>query len=113
MLPKPNRIRKGNEIKEIIRVKGKRTSSPLLSIYTAENKNNDYRLAVICSGKIGNAVKRNRMRRVIMDEFMKNSHKIGGNMDILVFPNQYEGDGKTIRTELNKCLTRNNASKHS
>ena len=48
-----------------------------------------------------------------MDEFMKNSHKIGGNMDILVFPNQYEGDGKAIRTELNKCLTRNNASKHS
>lgn len=46
--------------------RGKSQVHPVLVTYTMKNRTGTYRIGVTTSKKIGNAVKRNRARRVIM-----------------------------------------------
>ena len=86
MLPKKERIKKGSEIKEIIRSKTNSFSTPLLYLLAKENSGNHNRLAIICSKKLGKAVVRNKIRRVLMQAYLKNKHIIKKNNDIVIIP---------------------------
>ncbi len=63
--------------------KGKYFSSPILITYIIRNRLNSTRVGITASKKTGNAVKRNRSRRIIREAFrsLKNSVKSG--LDII------------------------------
>lgn len=52
-----------------IYTRGKSYVSPVLVTYVLKNRSNDVRIGITTSKKIGNAVKRNRSRRVIREAF--------------------------------------------
>lgn len=49
--------------------KGKSYVSPVLVTYVMKNRNNTVRIGITTSKKTGNAVKRNRSRRIIREAF--------------------------------------------
>jgi len=86
LLPKRQRIRRGIEIKQILKQKQIHFSSPLLSLSAIENSLAEPRLVVVCSKKIGSAVVRNRVRRVVTAAFASIWHNIGKKVDMVIVP---------------------------
>lgn len=66
MLPRAHRLRRSADIRQVRR-KGQRWSHPLLLLYAIENNRDSTRFAISASGRIGNAVVRNRARRRIRE----------------------------------------------
>ena len=62
-----------NKNKDFIRAysKGKSFVSPVLVIYVIKNREKNVRIGITASKKIGNAVQRNRARRVIRESVRK------------------------------------------
>ena len=63
--------------------KGKYISSPLLVTYILKNRCKSIRLGITTSKKIGNAVKRNRARRVLRAAYSSICEKLTGKFDIV------------------------------
>ena len=63
LLPREDRIRDEKTIRRIIRNKQIHRTSPLLELFAEPSDHN--RIIVICNRKVGSAVRRNRIRRVI------------------------------------------------
>lgn len=63
--------------------KGKSEASSCLVTYVAKNKLNESRVGITSGKKIGNAVKRNRARRVIRAAFSELEDKLNGSYDIV------------------------------
>lgn len=66
MLPRAHRLRRSADIRQVRR-KGQRWSHPLLLLFAIENNRDSTRFAISASGRIGNAVVRNRARRRIRE----------------------------------------------
>lgn len=66
MLPRAHRLRRSADIRRVRR-KGQRWSHPLLLLFAIENNQNSTRFAISASGRIGNAVVRNRVRRRVRE----------------------------------------------
>lgn len=86
MLPRAKRISREREIKQILKKKQLHFSSPLLYMVAEETSNPTPRVAVICSGRLGSAVVRNRTRRVVLAAVLRNWHKIKRGLNILIYP---------------------------
>jgi ribonuclease P protein component len=86
LLPKRERISRGSEIAAIRKRKQFHLTSPLLYIIGEENKLPYSRMAVICRAGIGNAVERNRTKRIITAAYANIRHKIDKNMNLLLMP---------------------------
>ena len=63
--------------------KGKSFQSPALVSYVMKNRAGICRIGITTSKKIGNAVERNRSRRVIRAAYREIEEKINGNYDIV------------------------------
>ena len=63
--------------------RGKSEASSCLVTYVAKNNLGESRVGITSGKKIGNAVKRNRARRVIRAAFSRNENKLKGNYDIV------------------------------
>ena len=63
--------------------KGKYASSPLLVTYVLKNKCGFNRVGITTSKKIGNAVKRNRARRILRASFAGLNENLAGNFDVV------------------------------
>ncbi len=63
--------------------KGKSFQSPALVSYVMKNRAGICRIGITTSKKIGNAVERNRARRVIRVAYRSLESKIDGNYDII------------------------------
>ena len=63
--------------------KGKSFQSPALVSYVMKNRAGICRVGITTSKKIGNAVERNRARRVIRVAYNNLENKINGNYDIV------------------------------
>lgn len=63
--------------------KGKYFSSPLLITYIIKNRLNSTRVGITTSKKTGNAVKRNRSRRIIREAFKALRIKVKSGFDII------------------------------
>lgn len=62
---KSGRLRKNSEF--IATMKGKRLSTDGLSLFYRQNGANDFRVGISVGKKLGNAVRRNRLRRRLRD----------------------------------------------
>ena len=63
--------------------KGKSFQAPALVSYVMKNRAGICRIGITTSKKIGNAVERNRSRRVIRVAYSNIENKINGNYDII------------------------------
>lgn len=63
--------------------KGKSFVSPVLVIYVIKNRAKNIRIGITASKKIGNAVERNRAKRVIKESFRKIFPLLSGNFDLV------------------------------
>lgn len=96
--------------KEFQRVynKGKYSASALLVVYVLPNRFNVTRIGITTSKKVGNAVKRNRIRRLIKENLRILSDRVISGIDLVVVARKAEEDlsldiiGKELRYLLNK-----------
>ncbi|OGB88208.1 ribonuclease P protein component [candidate division WOR-1 bacterium RIFCSPLOWO2_02_FULL_46_20] len=108
LLPKPERLSKASEIKATLKTRQYFSSTPLLSLVARDNARACSRLVVVTPKKLGNACKRNRIRRVICAAYCEIRHKIAKNIDLVVFPERPADDPSLAksRKELHNCLIR-------
>lgn len=64
---------------------GKTRVSPLLVSYVAKNRGSSFRVGVTTSKKTGNAVRRNRSRRIILESFRQLYPEMNGTPVDIVF----------------------------
>ncbi len=76
-------LRRNQEFRRVY-TKGKYFSSSSLVTYALRNRLGFLRLGITTSKKIGNAVKRNRARRVIRVAYRMLKQKLSGNFDVVV-----------------------------
>lgn len=113
MLPKNERLSRDKDIRETIRGKQYTVKTPLLYLTARDNSLTVSRLVVAAPKRLGKAVTRNRLRRIIVNAYSKNKHKLGKNIDIVIIPGN-EAVGKTTQelgTAINhaiKCLNYEN-----
>ena len=63
--------------------RGKSYTNPALVMYVRKNRAGSCRIGITASKKIGNAVQRNRARRVIREAFRQVNLPLRGNFDIV------------------------------
>jgi ribonuclease P protein component len=103
LLPKRQRIVDDKEIKDIIRGKEIYERTPTLNITARKSSNN--RFLAICTKKLGNSVKRNRIKRVLCPIFSENSKNMSKNLDIII--NIRQGENETnIKAELRRFMAK-------
>ncbi len=79
--------------------KGSSYVSPLLITYVVKNRNHQKRVGVTTSKKIGNAVQRNRARRLIKTSFREIYPKIKGKCDFV-----FVARSKTYKAKMQDVL---------
>lgn len=103
MLRKDERIRSGTRINEIRKKRQFHYSSTLLQFIAAEGTS-DTRLAVICSKYLGNAAKRNRIKRLLRAAFRRNKHNIAKKIDIVIIVKRQQLCDGDYEKELNRFI---------
>ena len=81
-MKKKDKISKNREYKKIYN-RGKSMVSPVIITYILKNRFNSVRVGITTSKKIGNAVNRNRARRVIREAFRLLREKVNIGYDIV------------------------------
>jgi len=81
--PKQARLRKRPEFLSLSR-RGKKIYGPHFLIITKPNERGEARLGVTVSSKVGNAVVRNRVKRLLRECFRRHRHQIVPNQDVLI-----------------------------
>ena len=81
--PKSARLRKRPEFLKLSRTGKKIHSRNFVVIYQASERGSS-RLGVTVSGKVGNAIVRNRIKRYVREAFRRRRHAIEPVLDILV-----------------------------
>ncbi len=79
------RIRKGDEFRAVYGRKA-RASDRCLLVFACENEFGHPRLGLSVSRKVGNAVRRNRWKRLIREAFRLNLARLPEGVDLVVIP---------------------------
>lgn len=111
MLPSKERIRKGRKIKEALKIKQFHFSSPLLYFSAMENGEENSKIAVSCSKKLGPATVRNRTKRQIMGGYAKIKHKIAKNINIVIVPKVAAAGALAYEAAIGKGIRNNGLCK--
>ncbi|MGL4393550.1 MAG: ribonuclease P protein component [Fusobacteriaceae bacterium] len=90
-MDKKNKIKKDHEFQKIYDC-GKKEFGNYLIIFFKENKDKILKIGYVASKKVGNAVCRNRMRRLFKEYFIKNDGKIKDNYDIICVAKRKAGE---------------------
>ncbi|OGF64042.1 MAG: ribonuclease P protein component [Candidatus Fischerbacteria bacterium RBG_13_37_8] len=85
--PKKNRISLKRDFDYILS-EGKRRKSKLFTLIILDNNLPFSRLGIRISKKIGNAVTRNKIKRLLRETFRHNKNKLIQKWDIIVIPHQ-------------------------
>ncbi len=87
--------------------RGLRSSDGLLTLYMAENDCGFPRLGVSVSSSCGNAVVRNRLKRLLREAFRQNQNRLPEEFDyLLMVSSRFAKPNKaTASKKLLKCLT--------
>ena len=81
---KYERLKHNNDFKRVYE-QGKKIMSSSFVLYVDSDSKRQYRrLGIIASKKVGNAVKRNRCKRLVRELFRKNKEKFPPGSDVIV-----------------------------
>ena len=103
--PKTARLRKRPEFLSLSRA-GKKVHSANFVVISRKNDMSESRLGVTVSGKVGNSVVRNRIKRLVRELFRRHRNEIRGTADVLVIarPSAAKLSAHLVRNELGKVL---------
>ena len=103
--PKQARLRKRTEFKNLART-GDKLHTPNFVVITQNNGRSETRLGVTVSSKVGNAVVRNRVKRVLRELFRQCRHEIRPNKDVLIIARKGAANLSLweVMRELRGCL---------
>lgn len=82
-------LTKNNEFQRVYS-KGRYSASAFLVIYVLQNRYDKTRIGITTSKKVGNAVKRNRMRRLIRENLRILSDRLIRGIDVVVVARKAE-----------------------
>jgi ribonuclease P protein component len=101
------RLKKRREFERVYR-NGKKYWNKTFVVYILPNKTNITRLGLTVSKKVGNSVKRNRVKRLIRESFRLSQEQILPGYDIVVIaqPRAYSLKYKQLQSELLSLLRR-------
>ena len=104
---KADRIRTSNEYRGLSK-NGQRLYSDLFVIVTRKNHLSRSRLGITVSKKVGKAVTRNRIKRIIREYFRLNRSRLPDRLDLNIIARQSSGslDAAAIRNHLRTCFDR-------
>jgi ribonuclease P protein component len=110
--PKLLRLRRRTEFQHVFDT-GHRAHGRLLTLLLAPNQAGISRLGIVASRKLGDAVRRNRAKRLIREVFRRNPPPGGARgMDIVVIPRRdlietgYSSVENDFRSALTRCAAR-------
>ena len=83
--PKSVRLLKSNQFDRVMK-KRQSAADGLMVLYAASNDLDTCRLGLIVSRKCGNAVVRNRWKRMLREAFRLELSQMTGNLDLVVIP---------------------------
>ena len=83
IFPKTARLRKRPEFLTLSRT-GKKIHSANFVVISQKNDMSESRLGITVSGKVGNAVVRNRIKRLVREHFRRHRDEIAAGTDVLV-----------------------------
>jgi ribonuclease P protein component len=81
--PKSNRILRRSEFRHVYE-KGRKFRASFFNAFVMENGSGEPRLGITTTRKMGNAVTRNRARRLLREVFRKNKRFVPNGIDIVV-----------------------------
>jgi ribonuclease P protein component len=105
--PKSARLRKRPEFLSLSRT-GKKVHSHSFVVISQSNDRGESRLGITVSGKVGNAVARNRIKRLIREVFRRRRAELDTAVDILVIakPGAASLGPELIEREINNSLNK-------
>lgn len=80
---KGKRVIKDEEFRQIYR-KGKRRHTKNFTVIVSPNSQGHTRLGLRAGKRVGSAVKRNRIKRLVREFFRLNQHRLPGSQDYLI-----------------------------
>ena len=96
---KINTLKKNYEFKNVLN-KGKFYKGKYVIIYIKNNKNNENRIGIAISKKIGKAVKRNRLKRLIRESYRLQKDSLKKGYDIVFIWNKQNDNIKAKFNEI-------------
>ncbi len=73
---------------EKVFAEGKVFKNTLMVLYVVPNDYQNSRLGLVVSKKVGNAVQRNRIKRLLREAYRLNKHLLTSHVDIIAIPRQ-------------------------
>ena len=109
MLPRPNRLRRSADIQHVRR-NGRRSYHPLLTLYVMNNDRANARFAISVSRRVGNAVVRNRAKRLVREAIHGQLSQLEAGWDCLFVasPEMATASFAEVQMAVNRLLLRAN-----
>ncbi len=79
------RLKLPREYRRVFR-KGRDLGTPFLRVYCVTTNRQHARLGLVVRRKLGNAVKRNRLKRQLREVFRRHKYQLGGACDVVLVP---------------------------